>query len=177
MSLVARGLTERRRARLQGSHAFRQAKHAAQFRLAQGVHAPSNAKQHALDPDRIATRADAAVASLLRLIELQSVAGDWPKLDETVHQLLAVNPLLTQAQRARAIVAERLNNTHEAQASLEALLLMEPDDAAELHYRLAKLLHQQGNPLAKSHVLEALEAAPRYRDAQKLLLQIVREKK
>ena len=70
-----------------------------------------------------------------------------------------------------------MKDTSETLTALEALLLMEPDDPAELHFRLAKLLHQQADPRAKSHVLQALEAAPRYRDAQKLLLKIVREKK
>jgi len=56
-------------------------------------------------------------------------------------------------------------------------LQMEPDDPAEIHYRLAMLLHETNNPRAKEHVLQALETAPRYRDAQKLLLKIVRENK
>ena len=127
--------------------------------------------------EQYATRTDSAVPSLLRLVELQSTPIDWPAARETVRQLLAINPLLPQTQRARATIAEQLNDPAEALSALEAMLLMEPDDPAELHYRLAKLLHQQADPRAKSHVLQALEAAPRYRDAQKLLLKIVREKK
>ena len=124
-----------------------------------------------------AARADSAVPSLLRLVDLQSAATDWPAARETVRQLLAINPLLSQTQRARAATAEQLGENAEALTALEAMLLMEPDDPAELHYRLAKLLHQQGNPAAKHHVLQALETAPRYRDAQKLLLKIVRSSK
>ena len=127
--------------------------------------------------EQYATRADSAVPSLLRLVELQSTPVDWPAARETVRQLLAINPLLPQVQRAHATVSEQLKDTSETLTALEALLLMEPDDPAELHFRLAKLLHQQADPRAKSHVLQALEAAPRYRDAQKLLLKIVREKK
>ncbi len=124
--------------------------------------------------EQYAARADSAVPSLLRLVELQSTAADWPAARETVRQLLAINPLLPQTQRARATIAEQLNDPTDALSALEAMLLMEPDDPAELHFRLAKLFHQQNNPSAKSHVLQALEAAPRYRDAQKLLLKIVR---
>ena len=126
--------------------------------------------------EQYATRTDSAVPSLLRLVELQSTPIDWPAARETVRQLLAINPLLPQVQRAQATVAEQLNDTTNALTALEALLLMQPDDPAELHFRLAKLLHQQNDLRAKSHVLQALEAAPRYRDAQKLLLKIVREK-
>lgn len=127
--------------------------------------------------EQYANRTDSAVPSLLRLIELQSTPADWPSARETVAKLLAINPLLPQTQRARATIAEQLGDTSDALAALNAMLLMEPDDPAELHYRLAKLLHQQNDPRAKQHVLEALEAAPRYRDAQKLLLKIVREMK
>jgi uncharacterized protein HemY len=37
---------------------------------------------------------------------------------------------------------------------------------------LAKLLQKEGNPEAKRQVLEALEEAPRYKEALKLLLQL-----
>jgi tetratricopeptide (TPR) repeat protein len=127
--------------------------------------------------EQYATRTDSAVPSLLRLIELESAAEDWTAAHETANRLLAINPLLPQTQRARAAAAEHLNQRPEAIAALEALLQMEPDDPAELHFRLAKLFHAAGDARAKSHILDALEAAPRYRDAQKLLLQIVREKK
>lgn len=123
-----------------------------------------------------ANRTDSAVPALLRLIELQSAATDWEGVQKTSQQLLAINPLLPQTQRARAAAAERLH-TPEAVDALKALLMMDPDDPAELHFRLASLLHEAEDPAAKSHVLMALETAPRYRDAQKLLLKIVREKK
>ncbi len=127
--------------------------------------------------EQYAIRTDSAVPSLLRLVELQSTPIDWTAARETVRQLLAINPLLPQIQRARATISEQLNDPSDALPALEALLLMQPDDPAELHFRLAKLLHQQADPRAKAHVLQALEVAPRYRDAQKLLLKIVREKK
>jgi hypothetical protein len=53
--------------------------------------------------------------------------------------------------------------------------VLDPPDPAVAHYRLAKLLHEKHDPAAKRHVLKALEEAPRFRDAQKLLLQINRE--
>jgi hypothetical protein len=39
---------------------------------------------------------------------------------------------------------------------------------------LARLLHQAGDPTAKRHVLQAIEEAPRFRDAHRLLMEIRR---
>jgi len=122
-----------------------------------------------------ADRTDSAVPYLLRLIELQSAAEDWEGVRKTSRKLQAINPLLQQTQNARASAAEKLHDPTEAIAALRALLVMAPDDPAELHYRLATLLHEAGDASAKTHVLLALEVAPRYRDAQKLLLKIVRQ--
>ena len=55
------------------------------------------------------------------------------------------------------------------------LLAMQPDDPAEVSYRLALLLYRRGDrDEAKRHVLAALEEAPRCRAAHRLLLEIVR---
>jgi uncharacterized protein HemY len=52
------------------------------------------------------------------------------------------------------------------------LLSLDPSDPEEAHFRVAKLLRQTGEPGAKRHVLQALEEAPRYREALRLLLDI-----
>ncbi len=120
-------------------------------------------------------RTDDAKSALLRLIDLQSQAGDWQAASATVRRLLEVNPILPQAQKARASASEHLGDVADAIEGLRAWLMMDPDDPAEAHFRLAKLLAARGDPGAKRHLLAALEAAPRYREAQRLLLKIVRE--
>ena len=51
-----------------------------------------------------------------------------------------------------------------------------PIDAAEIHYRLARQLWQNGDrQMARREVLKALEEAPRFRDAHRLLLTVVGE--
>ena len=122
-------------------------------------------------------RTDDAKSALLRLIELQTRADDWRSASTSVRRLLEVNPLLPQAQKARATTSEHLGEIDDAIEGLQAWLLMDPDDPAEAHFRLAKLLYTKGDLRAKPHVLAALEAAPRYREAQKLLLKIVREER
>lgn len=127
--------------------------------------------------EQYSTRTDSAVASLLRLVELQSEGNYWKGVQATSQLLQAINPLLPQTQKARAAAAEKLGDRAEAISALKALLMMDPDDPAELHFRLAVLLYDAGDPAARRHVVQALEVAPRYREAQKLLLKIVREKK
>ncbi|MBM3204290.1 tetratricopeptide repeat protein, partial [Candidatus Woesearchaeota archaeon] len=122
-------------------------------------------------------RTDSAVPALLRLAELQLSDRDWTSLIETSRLLIAINPLLPQVQRFRASAAEALGQTDDALTALRALLQLSPNDPAELHYRLATLLKLSDRDQAKRHVLAALEAAPRYRDAQRLLLEIVRSGK
>ena len=50
-------------------------------------------------------------------------------------------------------------------------------DPAQVHFQLAKLLHARGGSEteARRHVLKSLEEAPRFRDAQRLLLEITGE--
>ncbi|MBL8850468.1 MAG: tetratricopeptide repeat protein [Planctomycetaceae bacterium] len=111
----------------------------------------------------------------LRLIELATEAGDWQAVHGHAVQALAVNPLVPQPHRALADSAEQLNLPDEAIAALRSLLVLPHDNAAELHFRLARLLAAQGDSIeARRQVLMALEQAPRYRDAQALLLTLVR---
>ena len=125
--------------------------------------------------ERYVERASDAKSALLRLIDLQSSINDWPAASKSVRRLLEVNPLLPQAQKARAAASERLEDSEDAIKALEAWLLLEPDDPADGHFRLAKLLYAKKDLRAKTHVLVALDFAPRYREAQKLLLKIVRD--
>ena len=54
------------------------------------------------------------------------------------------------------------------------MLKLDPPNPADTHFQLAQLLHQSGDPEARRQVLQALEEAPRYRDALALLLDINR---
>ena len=114
------------------------------------------------------------VPANLRLSEFHTEAGEWSKLSLAAERLLAVDPLLKQAHQAAAVAAEKQNRTEEAIAALARLAVLEPDDPADVHFRLAMALHAQGrNAEARRQVLKALEEAPRYRAAHRLLLKIV----
>ena len=122
-------------------------------------------------------KADGVPANL-RLAEIHTEAGEWAKLGRAAKRLLAVDPLLKQAHQAAALAAEKQNQPGVAITALSRLAVLEPDDPADVHFRLATALHAQGRDVeAKRQVLKALEEAPRYRAAHRLLLKIVGDQK
>lgn len=110
----------------------------------------------------------------IRLIDLCGQRHDWTNEMNYSQLLLQVNPLITVPYSAIAEAADALGKTTNAIDACRKLLLLDPPDAAQAHYQLARLLHAKGGsePEAKRHVLQALEDAPRFRDAQRLLLEI-----
>ena len=119
-------------------------------------------------------QADAATVAYLRLMELEEAQQDWAGLLDAASRQLAVNPLIPAPHRARAIAAEAQGQAAMAVRSWKGVLALQPDDVAEVQYRLAVLERGLGHrDAAKRHVLLALEAAPRYREAQQLLLELV----
>jgi Flp pilus assembly protein TadD len=66
-----------------------------------------------------------------------------------------------------------MNNTAGAIREFKSVLALHPLDQASAHYQLAQAYFAAGQrELAEDHVLSALESAPSYRPAQKLLLQL-----
>ena len=133
----------------------------------------SDAERNVLED--YATRDSAALAAGLRLLELHVAAEDWLAVSDTTSRLLAINPLLPAIHRERATAAEALDQADEAIAAYRALLALGPQNPAEVNYRLARRLRERNDlSSAKRHVMAALEDAPRYREAHRLLLEIVR---
>jgi tetratricopeptide (TPR) repeat protein len=115
-----------------------------------------------------------ALEAYQRLLELDSAAGDWKSVMRNADRFLAVNPLVALPYRYVSRAAEELGLAAEAIQSYRTLLRLNPPATADIHYKLAALLHQQEDESARRHVLQALEEAPRYRDAHRLLLEINR---
>jgi tetratricopeptide (TPR) repeat protein len=123
---------------------------------------------------KLAERESDFVDLYLRLIELSVASKDWAAAAKYANLLLAVNPLISAPYAALAQAQDALGDGDQAIAAYRRLLLLDPPDPAEVHYQLARLLHARGNAEAeaKRHVLQALEQAPRFREAQRLLLQL-----
>jgi tetratricopeptide (TPR) repeat protein len=122
-------------------------------------------KHVALDADAIEAR--------LRLIEIAASAKDWKAVRADAEEVLAINPLVPAPHRYLAQAAEALGERPLAIESHRTLLLLDPLDRAEHHYRLARLLADEKQlPAARREVIQSLEEAPRYRAAHQLLLEI-----
>ena len=132
---------------------------------------------HEFEPERAAleqwaAQAAAAPDAYLRLMELAEGTNDWPAVAQNAERFLAVNPLVPPPYRYLGRAREALGDNPPAIDAYQKLLLLEPPDPAEVHFRLARLLHLQDDPAAKRHVLQALEEAPRFRAAHRLLLEM-----
>ena len=111
-----------------------------------------------------------------RLAELTADSGDWELTKKLALRWLAVSPLQPAPHRQSAAAGEKLQDDRLAIASYEALLLLEPIDAAGLHLKLATAFERTHDlAAARKHALLALEETPRFRDAHKRLLEIIRK--
>lgn len=108
----------------------------------------------------------------LRLAELGLAAKDWNLVYQNARRALAVNPLVPHPHRLLAQSAEAEGHDADAIVANRTLLRLDPPDPAETHYRLARLLQKKNDPEARRHVLQALEEAPRYHDALRLLREL-----
>jgi tetratricopeptide (TPR) repeat protein len=115
-----------------------------------------------------------SVEARLRLAELSVEAKDWPAVRKWAEQLLGINPLIPEPHRYLAQAAEELGDRSLGIAARRTLLMLDPLDRAEQHFRLSRLLFEEKRlPEARREVVLALEEAPRYRDAHQLLVKIV----
>lgn len=113
-----------------------------------------------------------AVEAYGRLMELGARAKAWEMVSTNAGRYLAVNPLVPLPYRFLAQACEANDQTRTAISAYETMLQLDPPDPADAHYRMARLLRKESDPSAKRHLLQALEEAPRFRDAQRLLLEI-----
>jgi tetratricopeptide (TPR) repeat protein len=113
--------------------------------------------------------ADAADA-YSRLMELGMEQKNWEQVTENGHRYVAVYPLLPAAYWRLGRAGEELGRQEPAIDAYRRLLLLDPADPVDVHYRLAKLLQKRDPAAAKRHVLEALADAPRFREGHRLLL-------
>ncbi|MFO1487536.1 MAG: tetratricopeptide repeat protein [Verrucomicrobiota bacterium] len=108
-----------------------------------------------------------------RLIELSVQRRDWNAVTNYASRFLAINPLLRPPYEALAKAERSLGNRPAAIRAYRNLLQLAPPDPAQAHFQLAQLLHAEGEETeARRQVLQSLEAAPRFRDAQRLLLEL-----
>lgn len=114
--------------------------------------------------------ADSDLAAAVQLLELQIQAEQWPAALTTGQLIMAIDPLQPAVLQHIARAATATDQTAEAVAALRGLLVLDTANSAQYHFRIASLLQKDAPEEARRHVLLALEIAPRYRDAHRLLL-------
>jgi tetratricopeptide (TPR) repeat protein len=118
---------------------------------------------------------DEATEAYLRLTELGAAAQDWSLVRRNAERFLAVNPLVPAPYRHLAQAAAATGDQSSAMVAWRTLLQLDVPERAEVHFQLARLLHQRGDHAeARRHVLLALEETPRYREALRLLAELNR---
>jgi tetratricopeptide (TPR) repeat protein len=127
--------------------------------------------------EKVAERAADAQEAFLRLMELAAAAGDWPAAQGAAERALAVKPMTATAYRTVGRALEERAGADKAAGdaavvAFRNVLRLVPADPADVHLRLARLLRKRDPRAARRHVVDALAEAPRFREAQRLLLEL-----
>ncbi len=113
-------------------------------------------------------------ASLEQLAQLQQEAGDKPGAIATLQKINLIDPLFdTDSHRHLGDLLMDARDFTAARREFGAVLALHPLDKAQANYDLARACQGAGDAqCAMNAVLAALEIAPDFRPAQKLLLEL-----
>lgn len=113
------------------------------------------------------------VEAARRLVELSCHQQDWEQALSAGQLLLAIDPMRADALRQLALAAENTGDAATAVRCLTGLLELDASQEPGVRLRIARLLKTSDPQQSKRQLLLALEQAPRYRDAHRLLLELV----
>jgi len=113
------------------------------------------------------------VKALKELAILQESAAQPKKAAVTLGRINYIYPEDPDVHRRLGSLELDAGNVKESIREFQAVLALKPADAAESHFDLAKALERAGKKAeARDEVLQALEAAPSFKPAQRLLLEL-----
>src|SRR5262249_15147710 len=111
--------------------------------------------------------------SIKQYADLLKEAGKLKEAQAALERLNFVNPLDQNLHERLGNLYLETNSGGAAVREFGAVVALHPIDVAGSHYNLAKAYKVQGQEdKAREEALTALEAAPDYRPAQKLLLEV-----
>ena len=125
--------------------------------------------------NKLVTICSHAVEAYGRLMEIAMEQKNWRAVLENGNKYLAVYPMLGTVHWCMGRANEELGQNDQAIESYRRLLLLDPADPADINYRLARLFQERDPVTAKRYVLEALADAPRFRQAHRLLLKLIKD--
>lgn len=100
-------------------------------------------------------------------------AGKFKEAAAALGRMNYIYPIDADLHQKRGNLLMKTGDAKEAVKEFEALVAMKPIDAAGSHYNLARALQAAGRKdQAREEAVLALEAAPNFRPAQKLLLEV-----
>jgi tetratricopeptide (TPR) repeat protein len=113
------------------------------------------------------------VSTLKKLVALEQESGQPERAENTLRKLICIYPQDQELHyRLGGLLLDR-GDSDGAIREYQAVLQLEPGDPAESHYDLARALRAAHRiQEAKDQILLALEAAPDFKPAQQLLLQL-----
>ncbi|MDG2338308.1 MAG: hypothetical protein P8N94_10025, partial [Gammaproteobacteria bacterium] len=112
--------------------------------------------------------------SAVLLAESALEGGDFERAEYYIDRAIQVDPYRADVHQLKASYAETIGDSQLAVTEYEVLLKLEINDPAEAQTNLAEAYLRNGQTLeAKENVLRALETAPSYQRAQRILLQSI----
>ena len=123
--------------------------------------------------EKLCEHSSNSIFAYTRLMEIAVEEQNWQEVVKNCERYIAVNPLVDSVQLQLSRANEELGNDEPAVNGYKKLLRLDYPDQAELDYRIGRLLEDKNPEEAKRYVLSAIAEAPRFRDAQRLLLKIV----
>jgi len=144
------------------------------YELLAEVHEAKGEKTAAMaELERYAKAGGRNPATLQKLAALQEAAGRPTDAAATLDRLNYIYPMDEEVHRKLGDLWMAQGRIEGAIREYRAVVAREPTDPAAAHFALARALQAGGRPVeAKDELLAALEAAPGYRPAQKMLLEI-----
>ena len=141
--------------------------------LADAYQAKGDKKDAMLQLEKYSSIGGRNPALIKRLASLEQEAGLDAKAAATLARLDFIYPEDEELHRRLGDLWLAQNNVPGAIREYQAVLALKPLDQASSHYQLAKAYRAASRTEdAREQVLEALEAAPGYKPAQQLLLQL-----
>jgi tetratricopeptide (TPR) repeat protein len=111
--------------------------------------------------------------SMEQYADLLSGAGNKKDAAAALERMIYVFPADTGLHQKLGAIDLDIGKNDEAVREFQALVALKPGDVAGSHYDLARALKADGqNDKAREEAITALETAPEYRPAQKLLLEL-----
>ena len=105
--------------------------------------------------------------------KLLDEAGKPKEAEAELDRLNFVNPMDADLHEKLGALYLKTNDAPLAVREFEALVALHPIDQAGSHYNLAKAFNAEGQKdKAREEALNALEAAPNFKPAQRLLLEL-----